>query len=243
MAVRRPISRHLFGGEALTASIRPELRLRVRARTILAFMQFAPTTIRPAEPTLDEGRIFARHLDAAADGLVSMLLGERMTDVIAEAFTQPKSEYSFENVLAAERDGRIVGMGAGFGVDARRAFSDAPLLQAQGFPRWRYYLMGLMWWPLFQRLSRVNEGEFYVLALSTDAEARGAGVGTALLNALENRARELGCQRLALDVDPKNERARRLYEHVGFAVESRWPGPKWLPTVLLRMCKPLVNKF
>ncbi|WP_109466086.1 GNAT family N-acetyltransferase [Albibacillus kandeliae] len=49
----------------------------------------------------------------------------------------------------------------------------------------------------------------------TDA-ARGRGVGTALLDRLEERAREIGLAMLKLETGPLLEAARRLYERQGF---------------------------
>jgi ribosomal protein S18 acetylase RimI-like enzyme len=48
-------------------------------------------------------------------------------------------------------------------------------------------------------------------------KARGAGVGRALLAAVESAARARGCVKVTLEVREDNARARRLYEHVGFA--------------------------
>ncbi|KIT16565.1 GNAT family N-acetyltransferase [Jannaschia aquimarina] len=47
-------------------------------------------------------------------------------------------------------------------------------------------------------------------------EARGRGVGTALLAAIERRAAEAGLARIRLDVIDTNPRARALYEREGF---------------------------
>lgn len=48
-------------------------------------------------------------------------------------------------------------------------------------------------------------------------EARGVGVGRRLLAALEAEARERGCCKITLEVVEQNDRARGLYERVGFA--------------------------
>jgi ribosomal protein S18 acetylase RimI-like enzyme len=45
---------------------------------------------------------------------------------------------------------------------------------------------------------------------------RGRGIGRALLTAAENRARQLGCFKLTLEVQDDNTPARALYEHYGF---------------------------
>jgi GNAT superfamily N-acetyltransferase len=49
------------------------------------------------------------------------------------------------------------------------------------------------------------------------ADRRGRGIGKALLGAAAARAAGLGCCRLTLEVSERNERARRVYEGVGFA--------------------------
>ncbi|MCA9215648.1 MAG: GNAT family N-acetyltransferase [Planctomycetales bacterium] len=45
---------------------------------------------------------------------------------------------------------------------------------------------------------------------------RGKKVGTTLLNAAKQRATELGCSKVTLEVIETNEAARRLYEREGF---------------------------
>ena len=50
-------------------------------------------------------------------------------------------------------------------------------------------------------------------------EARGKGVGRALLDAVEQHARATGCCRVTLEVLDTNARARGLYEAVGFRHE------------------------
>ncbi len=47
---------------------------------------------------------------------------------------------------------------------------------------------------------------------------RGQGIGTALLRRVLEEARRLGARRATLEVRASNERARRLYERLGFHV-------------------------
>jgi ribosomal protein S18 acetylase RimI-like enzyme len=47
-------------------------------------------------------------------------------------------------------------------------------------------------------------------------EARGAGLGRALVEAALALAEERGCRRLDLDVEPENGPARALYQSLGF---------------------------
>lgn len=54
-------------------------------------------------------------------------------------------------------------------------------------------------------------------------EARGAGVGRALLRAAQEEARRLGARRITLRVLGHNAPARKLYESEGFVVEGVLP--------------------
>jgi GNAT superfamily N-acetyltransferase len=58
----------------------------------------------------------------------------------------------------------------------------------------------------------LNISDYFVLP-----PCRGHGLGRRLLEAIEQRARELGCCRLTLEVQENNHRARAIYGAAGFA--------------------------
>ncbi len=60
----------------------------------------------------------------------------------------------------------------------------------------------------------------WVYDISIDEEQRGKGYGRALLNGLEQVAREHGVESIGLNVFAGNEYARRLYERAGFTPSS-----------------------
>lgn len=66
-------------------------------------------------------------------------------------------------------------------------------------------------------------------------ECRGRGVGTALLAAVERKARADGCCKLTLEVLDDNEGARRLYDRLGFG--DGGPGDRETKTLFMQ--KPL----
>jgi ribosomal protein S18 acetylase RimI-like enzyme len=76
----------------------------------------------------------------------------------------------------------------------------------------------------------INIHDFVVLSA-----LRGKGVGRRLLEAIEGKARELGCCKLTLEVMDNNHRALRIYEAAGFA---RYALQKGSGTAIL-MSKPL----
>jgi ribosomal protein S18 acetylase RimI-like enzyme len=60
-------------------------------------------------------------------------------------------------------------------------------------------------------------GVAHVYAMWVAPDARGAGVGRALLGAVADWSRDRGCDQLVLRVTESNEIARRFYEDRGFA--------------------------
>jgi ribosomal protein S18 acetylase RimI-like enzyme len=82
-----------------------------------------------------------------------------------------------------------------------------------GFP------VGAAWYRLF-RANRPGYGfvdeRTPELAIAVVPNARGKGVGGALLDALLEQARAAGHQAISLSVDKRNEGAIRLYEQYGF---------------------------
>ena len=58
----------------------------------------------------------------------------------------------------------------------------------------------------------INVSDFYVRP-----QARGAGMGRALLAAIEEEAMRSGCCKLTLEVQENNTRARAIYQRFGFS--------------------------
>jgi ribosomal protein S18 acetylase RimI-like enzyme len=196
--------------------------------------------LRAAKPTFDEGLACGRYLNEAAEGFFTFLLGRRATHILATAYVQPDHSYSHQNVTFAEHDRQIVGMVLGFTGEQHRRFSDRPLKEAAEYPALRVMAVKTLLAPLFRVLETIADDDFYILAIAIDRELRGKGVGSALMDAAEERARASHSRRLSLDVSAKNEGAYRLYERRGMTVESQWPKRLPLPGLkLYRMTKTL----
>lgn len=201
-------------------------------------MKNARLTLRAAEPIFEEGLACARYLDAAAEGFHTFMLGRRAPELLAAAYAEPNHSYSFENVTFAERDGRIVGMVLGFTGERHSGFSDQPLKEVEGYPALRVTVVRTLMAPLFRILETIRDGDYYLLAIAIDEDARRQGVATALMDFAEDQARAERATRLSLDVSADNVGARRLYERRGMTIESRWPRRLRLPGLsLYRMSK------
>ena len=195
---------------------------------------------RPAKATFEEGVAYAKFLDQAADGFIRFMLGAKFAEVIAETFATPAHDFSFENVIVAERDGVIVGAAAGYTAEQHSNCSDEVLTKAKGFPALRMSLVQVVAGPLWRFLNTVDDGDFYLQSIAVKPECRGEGIGSLLINAMEERAANTNATRIVLDVAAKNEGARRLYERRGMTVEKSWPRRFPIPQFrVLRMAKPL----
>ncbi len=85
--------------------------------------------------------------------------------------------------------------------------------------------------------------EYIVSTISVSAEARGLGIGTKLMNAAEDLAKQRGKEFMSLAVIGENESARKLYERLGYRVTGTQRGfVYWIITgdrVVHRMEKAL----
>ena len=197
-------------------------------------------TIRPALPIFDEGLLFARYLNEAADGAFQTLLGRGYDRVIGEAYVSPGHDMSFENAVFAERSGRIAGMASGYTSQQHGLSSDEPLRRAAGFRMVRMAALLKLGGGLKRFIDTVPNGDYYLQAVAVDDQHRGAGIGSTLLDYSEDRARVAGCTRIVLDAMEKNAGARRLYERRGMEVEAKSPTPMLAPSArAYRMVKPL----
>lgn len=67
-------------------------------------------------------------------------------------------------------------------------------------------------------LYRAGSSSARLYSIVVDPSARGRGVASELVEAVETGARQRGCRRLALEVRPDNTAAIRLYEKRGYYV-------------------------
>lgn len=194
--------------------------------------------LRPARPTVEEGRAYGRYLDDLAPGF-RYTLGRHAVETIAEAYLQPGHNLSYEHATFAELDGLIVGVAAGYTTEQHRHSVDGGLenaIRVRSRPRHIRSRAIAKWLRYF---GPEADGEFYLWLLAVSAEYRGLGVGSTLMDHVEERAREVGSTRFTLDADAKNERARRFYERRGMSVESGWPRLPLVPWMVVRMSKPI----
>ncbi len=197
-------------------------------------------TLRPAVATIDEGLLFARYLNMAADGAFRALLGRGYDRVIGEAYLSPGHDLSYETAVFAERSSRIAGMASGYTSQQHEQSSDEPLRRAAGFRMVRMAAFSVLGRGMKRFIKTVPEGDYYLQAVAVDDQYRGSGIGSTLLDYSEETGRSAGCARVVLDAAGKNTGARHLYERRGMEIEATSPSILLIPnTRAYRMVKPL----
>lgn len=119
-------------------------------------------------------------------------------------------------ITARGNDGTVLGV-AGFKT-AKGAMVGGGL---QDLAR-HYGWMGTVWRaPLLALVERdIQDGVLLMDGICVKANARGLGVGTALLHAIKDQAVARGLVQVRLDVINSNPRARALYERIGFVEQG-----------------------
>jgi ribosomal protein S18 acetylase RimI-like enzyme len=129
-------------------------------------------------------------------------------------FQQKANQYSFENTLVYEENGKIEGSITAY---------DGALLPIYRKPFMEYIALHHN----VKNLVIENEtlkGELYIDTLSVYPEHQGKGIGSKLLSAIKERGQNEGHKKLGLLVDFKNPNAKKLYS----ALEYKTVGKKQL---------------
>ncbi|MDI3317776.1 MAG: GNAT family N-acetyltransferase [Bacillota bacterium] len=173
--------------------------------------------LRPATPEDADG--FAPLLLLSAEEFLPAVFGPSTAPLLTRLFREAGNLFSFRHVRFAEAGGRLLGLTLAYSADEERRerlrtgwllmlglgggflARLGPLLSAQGL------------------VAAVRPGEHYLSNIAVSPAARGQGVGSLLLAALEQEARAAGSRALVLDVETANHGAIRLYRRHGFVVE------------------------
>lgn len=167
-------------------------------------------------PDLQVARGFAEPLRGEVARLYDAAFGAKVGLAIPDAGARLRllaSAFDPRHAFVALAGARVLGV-AGFATadGALTAGLDAARLRAHlGL---RGALRAMLVLPLFERARQ--PGELLMDGIAVAPEARGGGIGTRLLQRLQQFAAEEGYRQLRLDVIDTNPAARRLYERLGF---------------------------
>jgi len=147
-------------------------------------------------------------------GISSILTGSEhepeILAILAQFFQAEDNRLSYRNALVAEEEQQVVGIIIiYYGRDD--VDLDRPIIE---------HLQGLVHNASVSLDKEADDDEFYIDTLSVSPDYAGRGIGTALLQAAEQRARQLQHKKLSLNVDEENKRAYNLYKRLGYQTEK-----------------------
>lgn len=159
--------------------------------------------------------------------LLSLMFGGKATATgrIACLIRAGGTVFGHEHVYVALESGKVLGVAiAGTGAEYEKA-------DRKGFrPYYRCLsitgtLRLMLVLPLIDRVltDSLEADDFYVGILAVDADRRGRGIGSFIMDNIARIARQQGCKRLVLDVSFENPRARKFYERLGFQCTGKRP--------------------
>ncbi|WP_111412238.1 GNAT family N-acetyltransferase [Billgrantia lactosivorans] len=171
------------------------------------------TTIRKAR--VEDAPTLAELMNLAGEGIPAYLwerMAEPGEDVMAFGacrVARPEGGFSYANAHVAEVDTGIAGMLLGYRLDD--PYDTGPMDELPAVVR-----------PLVE-LEALVPGSWYVNAVATVSAYRGQGVGRRLMAQAERLAAESHARTMSLIVAEQNDRARRLYEELGYQAHARRP--------------------
>ncbi len=168
--------------------------------------------IRQAKP--EDAQAIARFICMAEGEMVEKFTGfadpeQGAAEILKLAESPIPSRYSLSNNLVAEIDSVPAGSIICFPADDQPEL-DKPML---AYLRNR----GIELDRLFQEGA---PGTYYASTMGVDPQFRGKGAGKALLAAAEEKAVQRGFDAISLLVSKDKDRARSLYERVGFTIQE-----------------------
>lgn len=199
-----------------------------------------PIKLREAQPTLEQGRLFAGYLNTAAEGFFRFMLGKNYLDILTKAYLLPDNDLSYQHVTFAVKGDNIIGMISSFTAQAHKNASPRVLTNAAGLWNLRFRVVSILFWPLIRALDTIKDGDFYLQAIAVDSHVRGKRVGSMLLDHTEALAIDNEADRIALDVSASNDHAFQIYKSRGYVVDSTWPRHVRIPAIMFsRMSKKI----
>ncbi|GIO66102.1 GNAT family N-acetyltransferase [Paenibacillus sp. JTLBN-2024] len=162
----------------------------------------------------EDAKEAARLLYDALHDVAHQLTGEEKEEdavaVLEQYFASDEGRLSHKQAIVKEAEGKVAGVVVAYGGDEIKEL-DRPILER---------LRKLKNDPTLKLDKESDEDEYYIDTLSVSPQFGGQGIGTKLIQAAEEKARERGYDKIAMAVVTDNTRAYSLYLHLGYEVDK-----------------------
>ncbi|AOH53113.1 hypothetical protein ABE28_002025 [Peribacillus muralis] len=141
-----------------------------------------------------------------AEALTGETDEEKILIILAGFFKKSGNRISYENTFVSVHDGEVSGLIIAYhGKDAQEL--DAPIVE---------HLRQKLNDPNITIDKEAEADDFYLDTISVDPNYQGKGIGSALIQYVEEYAKQKGYSRVSLVVENVNEGASRLYNKLGY---------------------------
>ncbi len=183
-------------------------------REELTFRQAEPRDAHVAGPLIFD--TFPR----VATFIVGLGSAERANAILERIFALPGHRFSSEETTLAVYQGRVIGLLISYPAHRLRKLDRRTerLILKQYRLRGKIALV-IRTWPLLF-MNKISRDEYMIGNLAVKKSYRGRGVGAHMLAYAEEQARAGGLKKVALRVAIENQRARVLYERIGFKTDA-----------------------
>jgi ribosomal protein S18 acetylase RimI-like enzyme len=179
-------------------------------------------SFRPAKPA--DADVASQLIFATFPKVATFIIGlgneDRAKKILARIFPMEGHRFSFEYSEIVQYQGRVIGIlvafpGRKLGRLDRRM---SGMLLRQYRLRGKLTLIIRAWPMVF--INEASRDEYLLSNLAVKKRYRGKGVGSLMLSHVEDRAKEAGLSKVALNVAIENQSARRLYERHGYKIKT-----------------------
>jgi len=155
--------------------------------------------------------------------LMPILFGSKVKKLMAKLFPHRRHYYSFDRSFFVEVDGETAGMAQLHKINLRRREKIRMSLLLMKYLNWRLPTKIFNLLKSERMVSLAIGNDCYLSNVAVYPRFRSLGLGTKLLERVEEEARSIGKKRIVLHAETHNTRAISLYERLGYKIEQKVP--------------------
>lgn len=177
--------------------------------------------IRKGKP--EDAHHFSELVILSAPKVFSLLFGSKVKKLMKSIFPYRRHYYSYDKSFFIEVDGKTAGMAQLHRFRPRKREKIRLTFLLLKYLNWRLPRSLFSLLRSEKVISNFSDRDCYLSNVAVYPEYRSLGLGSRLLNTLEEEIKAVGKNRMVLHTDVKNHGAIRLYEKLGYKIEEKIP--------------------
>jgi len=177
--------------------------------------------VRKGRP--EDAHHFSELVVLTSPAIFPIVFGSGVKKVMKNLFPHKRHYYSFDRSFFAEINGKVAGMAQLHKLITRKGQAVRLSFLLLKYLKWRLLAKAVNLLKFDHLIKDVARNDCYLSNVSVYPEFRSFGIGTKLLEAVEEEAKSVGKKRVVLHAETHNTRAISLYERLGYKIESKSP--------------------